>query len=99
MDKETKGSSVRRSFSAEFRAEAVRLVSSGERSQAEVARSLGIGTSTIHKWCREAKAKDGVSASSAETAEVKELKAEIRRLKLEQEILKKAAAYFAKYQM
>ncbi len=42
MDKETKGSSSigRRSFSAEFRAEAVRLVTSGERSQAEVARNL-----------------------------------------------------------
>ena len=86
-----------RLYSAEFRAEAVRLVKSGERSQAEVARNLGIGTATISKWCRECVA--APSSNESDSAEVKRLKEEIRRLKLEQDILKKAAAYFAKHQM
>lgn len=92
MSKESKSKRV---FSAEFKAEAVRLVESGERAQAEVARNLGIATSTISKWCRERSSAIEPS-SRAESAELKALKAENRRLKLEQEILKKAAAYFAK---
>ena len=86
-----------RQYSAEFRAEAVRLVKSGERSQAEVARHLGIGTATISKWCREPGA--APTPNKSDSVEVRRLKEEIRRLKLEQDILKKAAAYFAKHQM
>lgn len=95
-DEDVSGESTRRRYSAEFRAEAVRLVASGERSQAEVARNLGIGSATINKWCREA---DGSVARPPDSAEVAKLKTEVRRLKLEHEILKKAAAFFAKNQM
>jgi len=91
----------RRQFSAEFKAEAVRLVMSGERGQSAVARNLGIGLSTLHKWCSAARRKENSSSDAAvvggdKSAEVKRLEAEIRRLKLEQEILKKATAFFAK---
>jgi transposase len=89
---------TKRDFSPEFKVEAVRLVKSGERKQAEVCRSLGVGSSTLSKWCNEAS-----SASSGETkeesAKIKALEAEVRRLRLEQDILKKAAAYFARSQM
>lgn len=95
MKEEEKVKTGRREFSAEFKAEAVRLVTSGERTQAEAARNLGIGSSTINKWCRES-VQTGKSAENRDSDEVTRLKAEVRRLKLEQEILKKAAAYFAK---
>ena len=91
---------VRKQYSAEFKAEAVRLVTSGERRQAEVARNLGVGSSTISKWCREvASINEGGASGRADSEELKRLREENRRLKLEQEILKKAAAYFAKNQM
>lgn len=92
---------MRKDYTKEFKAEAVRLVQSGERKQAEVARNLGLGTSTISKWCREAVAateEPGVCNKDL-VAENKRLEAEVRRLKLEQDILKKAAAYFARNQM
>ena len=93
-------SKVRKQYSAEFKAEAVRLVTSGERRQAEVARNLGVGSSTISKWCQEvASINKAAPSSGADSEELKRLREEVRRLRLEQEILKKAAAYFAKNQM
>ena len=83
-------------YSAEYKAEAVKLVQSGERSQAEVCRNLGISSSTISQWCKNSAEP---AATKEESAKVKALEAEIRRLKLEQEILKKAAAFFAKNQL
>ena len=80
----------RNKYSAEYKAEAVKLVQSGERKQAEVCRNLGISSSTISQWCKNA---TEPTANKEESAKVKALEAEIRRLKLEQEILKKAAAF------
>lgn len=99
METEVRGRGARRQFSAEFKAEAVRMVLSGERGQSAVARNLGIGLSTLNKWCAAARGNASTSpeASATEkTPEVKRLEAEIRRLKLEREILKKATAFFAK---
>jgi transposase len=95
---ENNGRKVRKEYSAEFKAEAVRLVESGERSQTAVARNLGIAGSTMSTWCKAAQgAKDGaVPARKDLVSENRRLEAEVKRLKLEQEILKKAAAYFAK---
>lgn len=93
----------RKKYSPEFKAEAAKLVNSGERSQAEAARNLGISTSTINKWCREAQgltAKANTEAPQEDlAAKCKKLESENRRLKLEQEILKKATAFFAKDHM
>lgn len=91
-----KDRSIRKEYSAEFKAEAVRLIKSGERKQAEVSRNLGVSTSTISKWCSEDAANNGEKPNIVESAKIRQLESEVRRLKLEQEILKKAAAYFAK---
>ncbi len=99
MRKATNKPKTRKDYSAEFKAEAVRLVTSGERRQVEVSRSLGIASATISKWCREQEAEASGPKITDESAEIKRLEAEVRRLKLEQEILKKAAAYFARNQM
>lgn len=90
----------RRQFSEEFKAEAVQM--SNERKLSEVARNLGIGMSTLARWRDQQKGK--VTSAVAESTEdlsqkCKRLEAENRRLRLEQEILKKATAYFAKDHM
>jgi len=89
---------TRRVYSQEFIAEAVRLVTSGERKQCQVARNLGVASSTISKWCHLSRSNEAISkgTSIGDSERVKFLEAEVKRLKLEQEILKKVAAYFAK---
>lgn len=86
----------KKSYSDEFKAEAVRLVTSGERRKIEVSRNLGVSLSAISKWCKEADSHPTELANKDLVVENKRLEAENRRLRLEQEILKKAAAYFAK---
>jgi transposase len=83
-------------FTQEFRDEAVRLVVSVGRRQAEVSRELGIGLSTLERWVASARAR-AVSAPGSETAEdeVKRLRRENAILREEREILKKATAFFA----
>jgi transposase len=89
---------MRRQYSLEYKQEAVRLVKSGERSQSEVAKNLGLSSSTMSQWCREYGNPDS-QVTKEESAKIRSLEAEIRRLKTEQEILKKAAAFFAKNQL
>jgi transposase len=91
----------RREFSEEYKAEAIRMVVSGRRKKSDVAKSLGISASLLSRWC--AAAKNGrhgesVATSVSESERIRQLEAENRELKLEREILKKAAAYFAKNQ-
>ena len=90
----------RRKFSKEFKAEAVAM--SAKRSLTEVAESLGVDASLICRWKREAE-RDGAEAFRGNGNRT-ELEEELRRLrkenadlKEEKDILKKAAAYFAKY--
>jgi transposase len=88
---------TRKSYSAEFKGEAVRLALSGTRSKGEVARNIGISSAMLSNWCRAASVR--ASAGNQElNAEVKRLESEVRQLKLERDILKKAAAYFIKNQ-
>ena len=89
---------ARRVFSSEFRAEAVRLVRDGKRSAASVARELGINEQTIGRWLREAGAEEGVTEAltTSEREELIRLRRETKRLHEERDILKKAAAFFAK---
>ncbi len=86
---------VKRKYTEEFRKEAVALVTEKGYRVTEAARSLGIGESLIHKW------KKGLSSEKPltedEKSELKRLRREVSTLKMEQEILKKASAYFAKY--
>lgn len=88
----------RQSYTAEFKREAVKMVEAGQRP-AEVARQLGISEQTLNNWRKAATAGKLVGTSKVVTPaqmELSRLRAENQRLKMENEILKKAAAYFAK---
>lgn len=82
-------------YDDEFKRNAIRKVLDGQ-SVRSVSRELGVNESQIHKWRKAALANgDGVK-SGAELAETSELKKQIRELKLENEILKKAALIFGR---
>ena len=84
-------------YTIEFKQEAVNLVKEKGYSQAEAGRSLGISPKNISRWIRElAHPKSAASKRlNPEQEEIKRLTKENQRLKLEREILKKAAAFFA----
>jgi len=88
-----------RTYTEEFRQEAIKLVTERGYQIAEAARSLGINENLLGKWKRRAEAvSEGSSQGSLavdERAELERLRAENRRLLMERDILKKAAAFFA----
>lgn len=88
----------KRSFSPEFRREAVELYRSTDRSLDEVATELGIASSTLQRWnARSAvEGREREEGSGDDRAELRRLRRENRRLREEREILKKAAAFFVK---
>lgn len=94
----------RRNYTLEFKQEAVRLVEQEDMTYAAVGRDLGINKSTIRDWCERAQAGEltGSRARPKPTSElsledeVRRLRRENRVLREEREILKKAAAFFAK---
>jgi len=90
---------VRSRYTLEFKQEAVRLVQSGQ-SMAAVSRSLGVVEQTLFNWVkasREGRLNGADSKPvSAEQMEISRLRAELARVKMERDILKKATAYFAK---
>jgi transposase len=67
----------------------------------EVAADFDISPTTLHRWMRQADIDDGIKhgLTSAEQAEIVQLRREKRRLEMENEILRRAAAYFAKEQL
>ncbi len=92
---------TRRQFSREFKLEAVRLVKERGVSVAQAARDLDGHENVLRKWVREAaqdpqEAFPGKGVMKPEQAEIERLKKEVAKLKQERDILKKAAAYFAK---
>ena len=93
----------RRHFSAEFRVEAIKLVSEPGQSIAAVARNLDLADSALRSWVRQAKINAGKGPAGALTTEEKQeltaLRKEVRQLRMEREILRKATAFFAKEQM
>ena len=87
----------RRTYTPEFRAEAVALVVEGGVSQSQVARDLGIAQSLLSKWVQKAKVAALPGAlTAAEREELRRLRRENNILRQERDILKKAAAFFAK---
>jgi len=89
----------RRSFSREYREEAAKLVIETGRPIAQVAKELGVGEVSLGKWVKDYRASHGGEESPldvSERARLRELEREARDLRLENEFLKKAAAYFAK---
>jgi transposase len=91
-----------RQYTEEFRQAAVKQVIDGGRSIPQVARALEVPKGTLGNWVARARKGEGlIKRAPAQPvteleAEVARLRAENARLKLEKEILKKAAAYFAK---
>lgn len=91
----------RRKFSPQFKAEAVQFVLETKRPIAEVARELEINEGTLGSWVSEWKQHNPEpekALTPMERARVAEMEDEIRKLRMENEFLKKAAAFFAKTQ-
>ena len=88
----------RSKYTAEFKAEAVKQVVDKGHTVVDVAARLGLGEGVLYTWVRKSKAADGVPLGDmrAMQAELSKLKAELRRTTEERDILKKAAAYFAR---
>lgn len=85
-------------YPREFRERAVELYRSGGVSIDALAKQLGVASTTIANWIRQARIDDGEQPGIAtvDRDELTQLRREIRRLEMENEILKRAAAYFAK---
>ena len=88
-----------RRYPKEFREGAVQLARQGERPIADIARELGIAESCLRNWLKRdqldrRERDDGLT--SAEREELRELRRRVRRLEQEKEILRKAAAFFAR---
>ncbi len=90
----------RRSFIKEFKAETVALIRTSEKSVGQVAADLGIGESVLRRWAHQADVDAGngraEELTSNEKQELGHLRREVRELRMEREILKKAAVFFAK---
>jgi len=91
---------TRRNYTQEFKEEAVKLITSQGYSFAEAGRNLGVNPNVLSRWKKEIEgvAGSGLSPASAVSvqSELKRLRKENKRLRMEREILKKAAAFFAK---
>ena len=92
-------SSVPAPHPPEFRRRAVELARLGEQPIAAIAKDLQISESCLRNWMAQADADDGANSerlTTKERAELAELRKDKRRLEVENEILKRAAAYFAR---
>ena len=100
MDQETKQRRQRRKFTDEFKAGAIRLVLDEGKTVGAVARDLDLTDSALRTWVEQARVDRGKGAPGAltttEREELARLRKENRRLLMERDILKKAAAFFAK---
>ena len=91
----------RKTYSKEFKLDAIALVVEQGYTQAEAARNLGINANMLGRWIKEAENDDGHAFRgngklTPEQDEIRKLREENKRLKMEREILKKAAVFFAK---
>lgn len=91
----------RKRYTREFKLEAVRLLEEGRTPPADLARELGINRNQLYKWQEQLQARGenafpGIGRPPAAEAEVARLRRENERLKEENDILKKAARYFAR---
>ena len=100
MVKRKKPRRARRKFTPEFKAEAVRLCKVGDRTVTQVAADLDLTETALRDWVKRAEIDAGEgppgALTSDERAELTQLRRENKRLHMEREILKKAAAFFAK---
>lgn len=87
-----------RAFPVEFRRDVVAVARKGDATLREIAADFGISESCLHRWLRQAEIDDGAreGASSSELNELRALKRRNRTLEQENEILRRAAAFFAR---
>lgn len=87
-----------KAFPKEFRADVVAVARKGEAPVAQIAKDFGVSESCLHRWLSLADVEDGrrPGATASESAELRELRKRNRLLEQEVEILRRAAAYFAK---
>jgi transposase len=86
-------------YAPEFRAEAIRLARTSGKPRSQIARDLGMTAETLRLWVKQADLDEGKrhdGLTSEEQEELRQLRKEIRILREEREILKKAAAFFAR---
>jgi transposase len=93
-----RGSNFQKPYSPEFRRDAVELYRRSGKPLREIAVDLGVSTETLRIWARQAQVEVGKrpGISSEERDELRALRREVKVLREEREILKKAAAFFAK---
>ena len=89
-------------FTQEFRDSVVKMIVEEKQKTTEVAERLGVSPATIYYWVKQHKAKHGKNAKESQTAQanlqkIRELEKQLERVTTERDILKKAAAYFAKF--
>jgi transposase len=92
----------RRRFTDEYKAATVKLVLSGRKTAGQVARDLDLTETAVRHWVKQAQVDAGKgpagALTTAEKEELAKLRKEVRELRMEREILVKAAAFFAKNQ-
>lgn len=91
----------RKKYSKEFKLDAIALVVDQNYSQAEAARNLDVNPNMLGRWIKESDNDDGQAFRgngklTPEQEEIRNLKAQVKRLEMEREILKKATVFFAK---
>jgi transposase len=93
--------SRRKKYSKEFKLDAISLVLDQNYSRAEAARSLGLNSNMLGRWVAEHRTDGGQAFRgngklTPEQEEIRQLKNQVKNLKMEKEILKKATVFFAK---
>ena len=87
---------TRRRYSDEFKEDAVKLITEQGYKVSEASRNLDINASMLRRWQRELNPESDSSIDADEKSELQRLRKENKTLRMEREILKKAAAFFAK---
>ena len=86
-----------RSIDQSIKLEAIKLVEEHGVKASQVSKELGISAVTLHRWLKEYRTSSSDNLNVAEKAELKALRAKVRKLELEKDLLKKATVYFAKH--
>ena len=86
----------RPTYAPEFRAEALKRVRNSTESVSAIARDLGMTVGTLRRWIDASRPPPEVPLTDDERAELKRLRKDVRELRMERDILKKATAFFAK---
>jgi len=94
------GKKKRPTYTSEYKAEAVKLALSSDKSVSETARDIGISETALRRWIAQTEIDEGNNPSgpltTAERKELARLRRELRQVTMERDFLKKAAAFFAR---